>query len=94
MRVHSLTIRRKAGYSWLEVGKAYGEHCCGGIYGTERLAPGPVVHLEVFGRHIILLNTAQAVSDLLDKRSGIYSDRPPVPMMDLSVSVLLGRMSR
>ncbi|KAF7977292.1 hypothetical protein HWV62_4259 [Athelia sp. TMB] len=42
-----------------------------------------IVHVEVFGTHIVLLNSLEAISDLLDKRSSIYSDRPATPMMNL-----------
>jgi len=38
------------------------------------------MHLEVFGRHMIVLNTAQAAHDLMDKRAAIYSDRPRMIM--------------
>lgn len=38
-----------------------------------------VVYLEILGNRILVLNSAQAASDLLDKRSALYSDRvcPP-----------------
>ncbi|KAF8885567.1 cytochrome P450 [Gymnopilus junonius] len=36
---------------------------------------GKVVHLRIPGKTMIILNSAQAATDLLDKRSGIYSDR-------------------
>lgn len=35
----------------------------------------------MLGQHIIVLNSAQAASDLLDKRSAIYSDRFCPPML-------------
>lgn len=37
---------------------------------------GPVYSLIFGSRVLIFLNTDQAIKDLLDKRSGIYSDRP------------------
>ncbi|KAF8885565.1 cytochrome P450 [Gymnopilus junonius] len=36
---------------------------------------GKIAHLRIPGRTMIILNSAQAAMDLLDKRSGIYSDR-------------------
>ncbi|TRM63183.1 cytochrome P450 [Schizophyllum amplum] len=42
---------------------------------------GDVVHLEIFGKHIIVLNSLEAARDLMDKRSGIYSDRPRFVML-------------
>ncbi|KAL1945436.1 hypothetical protein VTO73DRAFT_2287 [Trametes versicolor] len=44
---------------------------------------GDVVHLRVLGRPIILLNSAEATTDLLENRFGIYSDRPDFPLMNL-----------
>ncbi|ROT40915.1 cytochrome P450 1A2 [Sodiomyces alkalinus F11] len=35
-----------------------------------------VIHTEVLGQHIICLNSAQAATDLLDRRGFIYCDRP------------------
>ncbi|KAI0793615.1 CyP450 monooxygenase [Fomes fomentarius] len=45
---------------------------------------GDIVHLKIFGQHTILLGTYQAARDLLDKRSVIYSDRPPLIMAKLT----------
>ncbi|KAF4616302.1 hypothetical protein D9613_008357 [Agrocybe pediades] len=36
----------------------------------------PIIHLSVAGRSLIVLNTAEAARDLLEKRSAIYSGRP------------------
>ncbi|KAJ7112408.1 cytochrome P450 [Mycena crocata] len=41
---------------------------------------GNIYHLRVFTTHYIVLNSAKAASDLLDKRSAIYSDRPTFVM--------------
>ncbi|GJE99701.1 cytochrome P450 [Phanerochaete sordida] len=35
-----------------------------------------LVHLNMAGTHLIVLNSLQACTDLLQKRSGFYSDRP------------------
>ncbi|KAJ7146586.1 hypothetical protein C8R44DRAFT_563497, partial [Mycena epipterygia] len=37
---------------------------------------GDVMHLQVLGRSLIVLDTYQAAVDLLDKRGLNYSDRP------------------
>ncbi|EJD42956.1 cytochrome P450 [Auricularia subglabra TFB-10046 SS5] len=42
---------------------------------------GPVVHLRLLYKRIIVLNTLEAVTELLDRRGGIYSDRPRFPMI-------------
>ncbi|GJE97960.1 cytochrome P450 [Phanerochaete sordida] len=56
-------------YAW----DAYREMC--------RKYNSDIVHLEVFGSHIIVLNSAKAAEDLLDKRSNIYSDRQTTVMI-------------
>ncbi|KAH8110331.1 cytochrome P450 [Phellopilus nigrolimitatus] len=37
---------------------------------------GEVVHVKVFGQHIIFVNTPEAADELFEKRSAVYSDRP------------------
>ncbi|KAI0654024.1 cytochrome P450 [Cubamyces menziesii] len=44
---------------------------------------GDVISFSILGQTTIVLNSASAVSDLLDKRSAIYSSRPD-PMVDVS----------
>ena len=34
-----------------------------------------IIHAELFGTHIIVLNSDKAANELLEKRSSIYSDR-------------------
>ncbi|KAI0295936.1 hypothetical protein BC826DRAFT_1006304 [Russula brevipes] len=41
---------------------------------------GSILSFHVFGHVIVVLNTAKATEDLLKKRAGICSDRPPVPL--------------
>ncbi|KAF7348383.1 hypothetical protein MSAN_01792300 [Mycena sanguinolenta] len=45
---------------------------------------GDVVHTQVFGQHILILNSVKAATELLEKRATIYSDRPSVPMVSLT----------
>lgn len=37
---------------------------------------GPISSLKAFGKTIIILNDVQTTTDLLDKKSLIYSERP------------------
>ncbi|KAA1477985.1 cytochrome P450 [Dentipellis sp. KUC8613] len=37
---------------------------------------GSILHVSLFGQHLIILDTLEVSSALLDKRSNIYSDRP------------------
>ncbi|OSX64723.1 hypothetical protein POSPLADRAFT_1135220 [Postia placenta MAD-698-R-SB12] len=41
---------------------------------------GGIIHLSVFNRHFIVLNDAEAIAELLEKRSAIYSGRPFSPL--------------
>ncbi|KAF8899433.1 cytochrome P450 [Infundibulicybe gibba] len=44
---------------------------------------GDLIHIHIFGRHIMVANSAKVTADLLQKRSRIYSDRPQVEMLDV-----------
>jgi len=37
---------------------------------------GNIMHFNIFGTHTIILNSIKSATDLLDKRSFNYSDRP------------------
>ena len=41
-----------------------------------------MISLSLFGYDFIVLNSARLATDILDKRSGIYSDRLSIPMID------------
>ncbi|KIK30866.1 hypothetical protein PISMIDRAFT_20892 [Pisolithus microcarpus 441] len=41
---------------------------------------GDMTHLEIFGQHIVVLNSAKTAVEMLDKKSSLYSDRPVFPM--------------
>ncbi|KAH9925304.1 cytochrome P450 [Fomitopsis serialis] len=41
---------------------------------------GDVIHVSVLGRSFIVLSSREAISELLEKRGAIYSDRPIIPM--------------
>ncbi|KAF9067149.1 cytochrome P450 [Rhodocollybia butyracea] len=43
-------------------------------------AYGSIVHVSAFGQRIIVLNDAQYATEMLDKKSRIYSDRPKLTM--------------
>ncbi|KAG6908816.1 hypothetical protein DXG01_003169 [Tephrocybe rancida] len=40
-----------------------------------------IIHLDVLGKSIIVLDTAEAATELLEKKSSIYSGRPRMPMV-------------
>ncbi|KAK7031230.1 hypothetical protein VNI00_013646 [Paramarasmius palmivorus] len=39
-----------------------------------------IVYVNVFGEHMVILNSLKSTAELLEKRSGNYSDRPPMYM--------------
>ncbi|TFK37751.1 cytochrome P450 [Crucibulum laeve] len=43
---------------------------------------GEIVHLEVFGQSIVILNSTKATTELFDRRSSNYSDRPGTVMVN------------
>ncbi|KZV77325.1 cytochrome P450 [Peniophora sp. CONT] len=40
-----------------------------------------IIHLQVFGFHLIVCNSKEVADDLFEKKSAIYSDRPRMPML-------------
>jgi len=44
---------------------------------------GDIVYLRVFNREIVVLNKFSVARDLLEKRSSIYSDRPPFVLLNM-----------
>ncbi|KAJ3486701.1 hypothetical protein NLI96_g4059 [Meripilus lineatus] len=44
---------------------------------------GDLIHLNVFGKNLLFINSAKVAIDLLDKRSIIYSDRPWFPVQEM-----------
>ncbi|KAF7310971.1 Cytochrome P450 [Mycena chlorophos] len=54
------------------------------IYGGDwRQKFGDLVYIKVFRNPILILNSAQVVSDLLEKRGGVFSSRPSRTMLEL-----------
>ena len=49
---------------------------------TQRMA-GDIYSLHVFGKVIVVLSSLKANKDLLEKRSGVYSDRPVLPIFQM-----------
>jgi len=46
---------------------------------------GNILSFRLFGQVIVVLNTAKAAKDLLEKRATIYSDRPVFPLYEMCV---------
>ncbi|KAJ3485898.1 hypothetical protein NLI96_g4619 [Meripilus lineatus] len=45
---------------------------------------GGIMHFNILGKSIVILNSEKVANDLLDKRSAIYSDRPPLPFHQMT----------
>ena len=43
---------------------------------------GDIMHIELFGQHVFILDSATAVRDLLERRSAIYSNKPRLTMIN------------
>ncbi|KAK0497945.1 cytochrome P450 [Armillaria luteobubalina] len=41
-----------------------------------------IIHLNLMGTCLIVVNTREAARELFDRRSAIYSDKPPFPMLN------------
>ncbi|KAF5322721.1 hypothetical protein D9619_000358 [Psilocybe cf. subviscida] len=44
---------------------------------------GPVIHLRVYGQHTIILSSLDDCTEVFEKRSNLYSDRPALTMIYL-----------
>ncbi|KAF8509219.1 cytochrome P450 [Hysterangium stoloniferum] len=42
---------------------------------------GDIAHMEVLGKHIVIINSVDVANDLLERRSAIYSDTPYMPIL-------------
>lgn len=49
---------------------------------------GDVVYVQVFGSPLVILNSVKATTELFEKRSANYADRPPMVRPLLSVTDL------
>ncbi|KAJ6590626.1 cytochrome P450 [Mycena vulgaris] len=45
---------------------------------------GDIMHVTILGAHIIVINSAEIATELLEKRSGNYSSRPDIPVMHMN----------
>ncbi|TFK53779.1 cytochrome P450 [Heliocybe sulcata] len=45
---------------------------------------GELVHMSMFGEHFVIINSLRVAEDLLEKRSKKYSDKPVIPLIELT----------
>jgi hypothetical protein len=44
---------------------------------------GDLIHLKALGQHIIFISSYETATDLMERRSALYSDRTHSSMMEL-----------
>jgi len=49
--------------------------------GLTQSLTGDIIHLQIFGQHLVILNSSKAAVEMLDKKSVKYSDRPILPFV-------------
>ncbi|EKM51685.1 uncharacterized protein PHACADRAFT_261973 [Phanerochaete carnosa HHB-10118-sp] len=49
-----------------------------------RIYDSDVVHFQILGTHYMILNSAKATTELFEKRSNLYSDKPEAAMLHLT----------
>jgi hypothetical protein len=54
---------------------------------------GDITSVNVFGQCIVVLNSCRVASDLLDKWSSIYSNRPVLTMAKLYIELVYALLS-
>jgi hypothetical protein len=74
--------RIKPCLTFAEWGEKYGE--CLPFFRNhawlKSISGGDIMHVQVLGQHIIVLNSVKTAMEMLDNKSAVYSDRPVFPM--------------
>ena len=47
---------------------------------------GHIMSYRYLGKDMVILSSVNAIKDLLEKRGNVYSDRAPMPFLDMCVS--------
>jgi hypothetical protein len=68
---------------YAEWAKKYGEIFFASLSARAHRGIGDVIYLRVLNRDIIVLNSAKAAIDLLEKRGENYSERPRIVLFDM-----------
>lgn len=61
---------------WTKHKDLYGQHVDLWFRTYSDIITGPISSVTIFGQHMIIVNDKRLVSEMFDKRSAIYSDRP------------------
>ena len=71
---------------YTDMSKKYGKHYILRNTSLLQLKPvfqGDVISYRVFNQVIVVLCSSSAIKDLLEKRAESYSDRPPLPIIEM-----------
>jgi hypothetical protein len=73
--------------AYSDMSKKYGRHLIlrNWLALAETRVPGDVICLRIFSQVVVVLCSVSAIRDLLEKRGEIYSDRPHLPITEMSV---------
>lgn len=74
----------KEAETYAEMAKQFGaalQQCIGPSHTDVGAAIGPLLHLRVLNKHMIVINSLSVAEDLLERRGAIYSDRPQFTML-------------
>ena len=63
------------------------------LNGFPNVSTGDLIYMDVIGQPVIVINSLKIATDLLDKRSTIYSDRPQITMPKLLSNLLAKNQS-
>ena len=73
-----LELRSQQWLKFTEWRKQYGQ-CCSKVLNLQSLMSAPsgdLIYINAAGQPMVILNSQKVAADLLDRRAGIYSDRP------------------
>ena len=75
-----LELREAQWLKFTDLRKKYGQFCCSYLpvvhSESHSTTAGDIFYLNAAGQPIIILNSRKVAADLLERRAGIYSDRP------------------
>lgn len=77
----------KPGFEWVDFHNMCKRHgapksiCIPAVYIVKSFADSDMVYLRIFGKSLLILDSLEAITELLDKRSDIYSSRCVEPLL-------------
>jgi hypothetical protein len=44
---------------------------------------GDILHVSVFGNHVVVINSLKMAEEVFERRAQLYSDRPVIPILEV-----------